>query len=122
VSIDVVSRFLSARESRDLDECVAVVAEDAVWHSPVGPAKHGRAGFREAIEEAYANTSWFATETLEVRTVGERVAARVRNRGERRGEELDSEQLLVFRVQGGQIVDVEIDVDDHSEVAEFWSG
>jgi len=121
MSVDVVNRFLSAREARDVDECITLVADRAVWHSPVGPAKHGREGFREAIEEAYANTSWFATETLEIHAAGDRIAARVRNRGERRGEELDSEQLLFFRVEDGRIVEVEIDVDDHSEVAEFWS-
>ena len=122
MSIEVVIQFLSAREQRDVEGCLAAVADTAVWHSPVGPAKHGREGFREAIEEAYANTSWFATETLDVRAAGDRVAARVRNRGERHGEELDSEQLLLFRVEHGRIVDVEIDVDDHSEVADFWSG
>ena len=32
--------------------CLALVAEDAVWHSPVGVPRRGRDGFAEAIEEA----------------------------------------------------------------------
>ena len=121
MDVDVVTRFLAARAAREHEECLALVAERAVWHSPVGPPKHGRAGFREALEEAYADTRWFATETLGVQDRGDRVVGRVRNRGERDGEELDSDQLLVFRVEDGAIVDVEIHVDDPAAVAEFWA-
>jgi ketosteroid isomerase-like protein len=117
----VVERFLSARELRDVGSCLALVAEDATWHSPVGPPQRGREGFRRAIEEAYADTRWFATETLGVREHGDSVVARVRNRGEREGESLDSVQRLVFRLTDGLISDVRIHVDDPSAVSSFWS-
>jgi ketosteroid isomerase-like protein len=119
--LEVAERFLAAREADDVEGCLALVAERAVWHSPLGEAKHGREGFREALGEAYAETQWFATETLAVRTHGRAVVAKVRNRGERDGEELDSIQLLVIRVEDGAIVDVEIHVDDPAAIAEFWS-
>jgi ketosteroid isomerase-like protein len=119
--IEIAERFLAAREADDVEACLALVADRAVWHSPVGPAKHGRDGFREALADAYAETRWFTTETLEVRTHGQAVVAQVRNRGERDGEELDSLQLLVIRVEDGAIVDVEIHVDDPQAIAEFWS-
>jgi ketosteroid isomerase-like protein len=122
VSSEVVERFLKAREAGDIDACVALVAELATWHSPVGDDLHGPAGFRAALERAYAETAWFATETLGVRLHAGLVAARVRNRGERDGEELDSVQLLVFRVEDGLIADVRIHVDDPAAVAEFWAG
>jgi ketosteroid isomerase-like protein len=119
---EVVERFLAARAAGDVDACVALVADRAVWHSPVGEPQLGRAGFRSALEGAYAETAWFATETLGLRPHAGCIAARVRNRGERDGEELDSVQLLVFRVEDGLIVDVRIHVDDAAAVAEFWSG
>jgi ketosteroid isomerase-like protein len=122
MSIAVVERFLALREAGDVEACIALVADRAVWHSPVGPPKQGRAGFREALEEAYADTHWFATETLGIRPHGDAVVARVRNRGERDGELLDSEQFLVFTVVDDVIVDVRIHVDDPAAVAEFWSG
>jgi ketosteroid isomerase-like protein len=122
VAGDVVERFLKAREAGDVDGCVELVAERAIWHSPVGDELRGRAGVRSALERAYAETAWFATETLGVRSRGGVVAARVRNRGERDGRELDSVQLLVFQVDDGLIVDVRIHVDDPAAVAEFWDG
>jgi ketosteroid isomerase-like protein len=120
VSTEIVERFLACRDARDTQGCVALVGEGALWHSPVGPPKRGPAGFAEAIEQAYAGTAWFTTETLGVERDGDAVVARVRNRGERAGEKLDSVQRLVFRVGNGVITDVRIHVDDHAAVAEFW--
>jgi uncharacterized protein len=121
VSLEVVQRFLAARERRDIDACLELVAEDATWHSPVGPPLRGREGFREAIAGAFAGTTWFRTETVGVRDDGHSVVARVRNRGERGGDSLDSMQRLVFRLKGGLISDVRIHVDDPAAVAGFWS-
>ena len=117
----VVERFFHARERRDVDGCLVLVADDATWHSPVGPPRRGREGFRLAIEEAYAGTRWFVTETLGVRDDGHAVVARVRNRGERDGESLDFVQRLVFRLTDDLIADVRIHVDDPSAIASFWS-
>jgi ketosteroid isomerase-like protein len=122
VSREIVERFLTAREAGDVDSCVALVAAHATWHSPVGEDLHGPRGFRQALAAAYAETAWFATQTLAVRERDGRVAARVRNRGERDGVQLDSVQLLVFRVEDALIVDVDIRVDDPAAVAEFWDG
>ncbi|HEY3613466.1 MAG TPA: nuclear transport factor 2 family protein [Gaiellales bacterium] len=122
MSREIVERFLRAREAGDLDACVALVAGHATWHSPVEEDLYGPQGFRTALVAAYAETAWFATQTLAVREREGRVAARVRNRGERHGEQLDSVQLLVFGVEDGLIVDLEIRVDDPAAVAEFWAG
>jgi ketosteroid isomerase-like protein len=121
VSIDVVAEFLDRRAADDVEGCLELVADRAIWHSPVGPAMHGPTGFRQALQEAYADTRWFATETLGIRPHGDRFVGQVRNRGERGGEVLDSEQLLVFRVADGRIIEVEIHVDDPAAVAEFWA-
>jgi ketosteroid isomerase-like protein len=121
MSIDVVMRFLEWREAGETESCISLVADRALWHSPVGNAKVGREGFRDALEEAYAETRWFTTQTLGVQPRGDVIVAKVRNRGERDGEELDSVQLLVFRVEDDTIVDVRIYVDDPAAVSEFWS-
>jgi ketosteroid isomerase-like protein len=120
-AVELVERFLEFREAGNVDACVSLVADSSVWHSPVGPPLRGRQGFREALEEAYVETRWFATETLGVRRHGAAVVAKVRNRGERRGETLDSMQLLLFQVADGLIIDVCIYVDDPAAVTEFWS-
>jgi hypothetical protein len=59
---------------------------------------------------------------LSVERDGDAVVARVRNRGERKGESLDSVQRLVFRCAAGVITDVRIHVDDYAAVSEFWAG
>lgn len=120
-SIEVVARFLEFRAAGNIDACLALVSESAVWHSPVGPPMRGQAGFRHSLSEAYSETQWFATEALAVWPQGGAVVAKVRNRGARRGATLDSVQLLVFRVANGLVVDVRIYVDDPIGVAEFWS-
>ena len=117
----VAERFLAARGRRDVEACLSLLTEDAVWHSPIGPPKRGRDGFRAAIEEAYANTRWFITETLGVQDDGSAVVARIRNRGERDGERLDSVQRLIFRFSDDRITDVRVRVDDLAAVAEFWT-
>jgi ketosteroid isomerase-like protein len=122
MSREVVVRFLAARARRDVEACLALVADDATWHSPVGAPQRGRAGFRRAIEQAYEGTSWFRTDTLGVHEEPGAVVARIRNRGERGGEELDSVQRLVFRVVDGLIADVRIHVDRPRAVSEFWNG
>ncbi len=120
-AVELVERFLAFREAGNLDACISLVANSGTWHSPVGSPLRGREGFREALEEAYVETRWFETETLGVRRRGAAVVARVRNRGERRGETLDSLQLLMFQVADGLIVDVRIYLDDPAAVTEFWS-
>jgi ketosteroid isomerase-like protein len=121
MSVQTVRQFLACREARDTAGCLECVADDALWPSPVGSPKRGPAGFAEALEEAYAGTRWFTTETLGIQLDGGTVAARVRNRGERAGEDLDSVQRLVFRCSDGVITDVRIHVDDPAAVAEFWT-
>ena len=121
VSLDVVAEFLDRRAADDVEGCLDLIADRAIWHSPVGPALHGRTGFRKALQEAQADTEWFSTETVGIRPHNDRVVGQVHNRGERNGEYLDSYQLLVFRVVDGAIVDVEIHVDDPAAVAEFWA-
>ena len=120
-NVEVVERFLKYRADGDVEACLCLVSDSGTWHSPVGAPLHGREGFREALQDAYSETRWFVTETLGIQPRGPDVVAKVRNQGERKGENLDSVQLLVIRVTAGLISDVRIHVDDPAAVAEFWS-
>jgi hypothetical protein len=119
--VELVEQFLKFRSEGNVEACLCLVSDSGIWHSPVGAPLHGRKEFREALQEAYSETRWFTTETLGVRPRGLDVVAKVHNQGERRGERLDSIQLLVFRIAAGLIVDVRIHVDDPAAIAEFWS-
>lgn len=78
------------------------------------------AGFREVLDEAYAETRWSRRKRSSCVPRGAAVVAKVPNLGERRGEVLDSEQLLVFPVAGGLVSDVRISIEDPAAVADFW--
>ena len=123
MSSEVVERFLKAREEGDVDACAALVAERAIWHSPVGDDLHGPAGVPRGARAGLRRDGVVRDrDARRARTTRALVAARIRNRGERDGEELDSIQLLVFQVADGRIVDVRIHVDDPAAVEEFWAG
>jgi ketosteroid isomerase-like protein len=120
-NLGAVERFLAARERGDVAACLELVEEDATWHSPVGPPQRGREGFRRAIEQAFTRTRWFATETLGITDEEHAVVARIRNRGERDGQLLDSVQRLVFRCSDSRITEVRVHVDDPAAISQFWS-
>jgi ketosteroid isomerase-like protein len=117
----VTRRFLDARADGDLDAATALVATDAVWHSPVEGPQRGRAAVREALAAACRDTDWFRFSVERVELVApDCVLATLVNRGGREGEELDSRQWLGFTVRDGWITDVRIAVDDPAAVERFW--
>ena len=118
----VVREFLRARDDRDYDAAVALVAEDCVWHSPVSGPERGRGRVREMLEDAEEDTAWFRSDVYGIERRGGRILARVRNQAEREGKELDSMQSLAFVIVDDRIVEVRIFVDDPAEVEAFWAG
>ena len=118
----VVREFLRARDDRDYDAAVALVAEDCVWHSPVSGPERGRGRVREMLEDAEEDTAWFRSDVYGIERRRGRILARVRNQAEREGKELDSMQSLAFVIVDDRIVEVRIFVDDPAEVEAFWAG
>jgi len=117
----VCRQWLRARERCDLAALGDLTAPDAVWHSPVDGAHHGRDNVVEQVRAGFADTEQFATETLSIEAGVDQVVACVRNTGRRDSELLDSRQLLLMLVRDGLVAEVRVVVDDPDAVRRFWS-
>jgi ketosteroid isomerase-like protein len=116
----VVRDFLEARARGNYDAAVALLTPDAVWHSPVEGPRKGRSMIREMLAAAERDTDNFSSRLENVEARGARAVATIVNQGERKGEELDSRQWLVFQFDGEAISDIAINVDDPTAVERFW--
>lgn len=118
---DVARDFLLSRAIGDYDAAIALLADDAVWHSPVEGPRRGRAAIREALVAAERDTDDFSSVVEDVDVRGDRAVATIVNRAMRNGRELSSRQWLGFRFRQGQIAEISIAVDDPAAVERFWA-
>lgn len=103
-----------------------VFARDAVW---VVPGANVMAGTYRGREEIFRFLARLPKETdgtygsslIDVLASDERAAALYRATGERRGRELDLVQLLLFRLDGGRIVEVLALPSDAVAFDAFWA-
>jgi ketosteroid isomerase-like protein len=112
--------FLISRARGDYDAAIALLADDAVWHSPIHGLCRGRAAIREMLVAADRDTDWFSSEVEEVDVRGTRAVATIVNRATRDDRELVSRQWLGFQFRDGLIAEISIDVDDPEAVERFW--
>jgi ketosteroid isomerase-like protein len=113
--------FLISRAQGDYDAAIQLLADDAVWHSPIEGPRQGRGAIREMLVAAERETDRFSSVVEDVEVRGDRAIATIVNRGEREDRELDSRQWLGFRFRDDQIAEITIDVDDPDAVERFWS-
>ena len=118
---DAARDFLICRTRGDYDAAVALLAADAVWHSPIHGVCRGRAAIREMLVAAERDTDSFSSEIEDVDVRGERAVATIVNRAMRDHRGLESRQWLGFRFRGGLIAEISIDVDDPAAVERFWA-
>jgi ketosteroid isomerase-like protein len=116
----VARDFLLSRAIGDYDAAVALLAEDAVWHSPVDGPRRGTAAIRDALVAAERDTDCFESIVEHVEVRGERALATIVNRAQRDGRELESRQCLGFGFRDGRIAEIAIAVDDPEAVERFW--
>lgn len=113
--------FLISRARGDYDTAIALLTDDAVWHSPIDGPRRGRVAIREALVAADRDTDCFSSEVEGVDVRGDRAVATIVNRAMRDGRELESRQWLGFQFRDGLIADVSINVDDPEAVERFWT-
>jgi uncharacterized protein (TIGR02246 family) len=101
-------------------------AKDAVWIVPGSSAMAGVHRGREAIFRFLARLpketdGTYGSRLMDVLASGERAAALYRASGTRRGRSLDLDQLLLFRLEGGLVVEVLALPSDPATFDEFWA-
>ena len=115
---ELVRRYLNTFNGHDSIAAASFVAEDLVNHSAL-PDAQGRAGLIAILEKlwaAFPDLTWTCEDVV---AEGDRIVLRVRLRGTNSGplrftrmplpasgRTVDSEAIYIFRVAGGEIVEL----------------
>jgi steroid delta-isomerase-like uncharacterized protein len=114
---DVVRSYLAAMSARDFDAAVALAAPDLVNHSAI-PEAQGSEGLRRILAKLLKAMPDLTMTCEDIIAEGDKVVCRVRVRGTQTGplemtrmplpatgRETSTEQIHVFRVAGGKLVE-----------------
>ena len=101
-------------------------AEDAVWHVPGDSLMAGTYEGRDAIFRFLGRlpketNGTYGSRLIDVLASDDRAAALYRAFGERNGDRLDLDQLLLFRIDGGLIREVLALPTDPAVFDSFWA-
>jgi ketosteroid isomerase-like protein len=109
----------------DVTTLSRVCAEDLAWHASGRGSRAGVYRGQAAVFEYLASIGEAADRfdsELEDLLVGEdKVAVLFRIRGRRRGRELDTGFILIFRIEEGRLAEVWAVPRDQHAVDEFWA-
>jgi len=109
----------------DVDTLAEVCSEDLVWHASGRGPRSGTHGGRDAVMDYLASIGDDADRfdsTLQQILVGDDlVVVLFQVRGFRLGRELDTGFILIFRIEGSQLVEVWSVPRDQYAVDEFWA-
>jgi len=122
---DVVRRLFGAFERKDGFGLRGLFAEDAVWRVPGDSAMAGTYSGRDAIFRFLGRLpketqGTYGSKLIDVLASADRAAALYRASGERRGRRLDLDQLLLFRLRDGLLVEVLALPSDPAVFDAFW--
>jgi ketosteroid isomerase-like protein len=121
----LVSRLFDAFERADAFALRGLFADDAVWtvggSSRLAGVHRGRRAIVRFLGSLPRLTDrTYASELVDVLASEERAAVLYRATGRRDGRELDIDQLLLFRIGGGVVVEVLALPSDQAAFDAFW--
>lgn len=122
----IVRRIFDAFARKDAFGLRGLFAEDAVWHVPGTSIMAGTYEGREAIFRFLGRLpretgGTYGSRLIDVLASDDRAAALYRAFGDRNGERLDLDQLLLFRIDGGLIREVLALPTDPAVFESFWA-
>ena len=122
----VVRRMFEAFARKDAFGLRGLFAEDAVWQVPGNSIMAGTYEGREAIFRFLGRLpketgGTYGSTLIDVLASDGRAAALYRAFGDRSGDRLDLDQLLLFRIDGGLIREVLALPTDPAVFEAFWS-
>jgi len=123
---DVVRRLFGAFERKESFALRGLFAEDAVWRVPGASAMAGTYSGRDAIFRFLGRLpketeGTYGSRLIDVLASADRAAALYRASGERGGRRLDLDQLLLFRLRDGLVVEVLALPSDPAVFDAFWA-
>lgn len=122
----VVRRIFDAFARKDAFGLRGLFAEDAVWHVPGNSVMAGSYEGREAIFRFLGRLpretgGTYGSSLIDVLASDDRAAALYHAFGNRNGDRLDLDQLLLFRIEDGLIKEVLALPTDPAVFETFWS-
>ena len=122
----VVRRIFAAFGQKEGFALRGLFASDAVWTVPGDGVMAGVYRGREAIFRFLARLpketgGTYGSQLIDVLTSDGRAAALYRASGARRGRRLDLDQVLLFRLEGGVVMEVLALPTDPAAFDEFWA-
>jgi ketosteroid isomerase-like protein len=122
---DLVRRLFGAFERKDAFALRGFFADDAVWtvggSSVIAGVHRGRREIVRFLGNLPRLTDGtYASRLIDVLSSGDRAAVLYRATGRREHRELDLDQLLLFTIRDGEVVDVLALPSDQAAFDEFW--
>ena len=122
----IVHRIFDAFARKEGLALRGLFAEDAVWSVPGRGVMAGLYEGREAIFRFLAKLpretdGTYGSELVDVLASDARAAALYRARGSRHGRSLELDQVLLFRIEGGQVRHVLALPSDPDAFEAFWA-
>jgi ketosteroid isomerase-like protein len=123
---DVVRLIFDAFLRKDPFVLREVFAHDAVWNVPGGSVMagtfRGRGEILRFLSRLPKETDGtYGSRLIDVLASDDRAAALYRATGSRRGRDLDLDQVLLFRLEGGVVSEVLALPTDPAVFDEFWA-
>jgi ketosteroid isomerase-like protein len=121
----LVRRVFDAFAQRRVFALRDVFADEATWtvpgNSTVAGTFTGRAEIFAFLGRLPRETEGtYTSELIDVLTSDDRAAALYRARGERNGRQIELDQMLLFRIEGGFVREVLALPSDPATFEEFW--
>jgi len=122
----IVRRLFDAFARKDGFGLRDIFAEDAVWHVPGDSLMAGTYSGRDAIFRFLGRlpketNGTYGSRLIDVLVSDDRAAALYRASGERNGDRLDLDQLLLFRIEDGLVREVLALPTEPAVFESFWS-
>jgi uncharacterized protein len=125
-NIALTRRGFEAFGAGDMQTLTTLIHPDANWHGPpVGIIRGEYSGrdqllayFKQLHEETDGT---FRAIPIAMAASGNRVFVQETVSGQRRGESLESSDVLVFTIEDGKVRDVRVYTGDYPAEAKFWS-
>lgn len=125
-NIALTRRGFEAFGAGDMQTLTGLIHPDAKWHgSPVGTIRGEYSGldqllayFKQLHEETDGT---FRAVPIAIAATGNRVFVQETVTGQRRGQSLESSDVLVFTIEDRKVRDVHLYAGDYPAEAKFWS-
>ncbi|HET9373138.1 MAG TPA: nuclear transport factor 2 family protein [Vicinamibacterales bacterium] len=125
-NVTLVREFYAARERGDRDRIRGILSEDVAWHDPYPPPHGGDlngrdAVFRDVFDAAGQMTGGTTRLWIEnVMATGRHAAAVIGWSSTFRGRTMTGQELAVFHIESGRIVEAWFYPDDPEAVLAFF--